>query len=318
MSADGKQDDRTVRMENNLYRLDVASGNGAIVRIYDKVGELDLIMEPSLADNKDLNQQLFWSFQTKWGLQGAMTYPELFFKHPEHLGMLWMDIHNLRLGRGIYFGHHARSALPKVLRAELQPGAGSLRAPGTSWPRTVSEVWYPIVGGISGIGDRAETRSTLCKSDNTFEWYLASAIDPCEANTGAVSEIKRAYAFEDWKTPDARGSGNETGTPRMDMYNVKTRRGLYFASHDTCCRAQAFRFEKRPGIADDGGPDYSSPIGFMHWKFADIPRWAKGARDHGVNTVHIAGWMEGGHYADQPSYRRPAPRDLGGPSRGYR
>ena len=51
MSAHAQQDNHTVRMENDLYRLDVASGNGAIVRIYDKVGELDLIMEPTLADN---------------------------------------------------------------------------------------------------------------------------------------------------------------------------------------------------------------------------------------------------------------------------
>ena len=678
--------DHAVRIENDLYVVDLSASTGAILRIYDRAGGLELITEPSLADNfricmalpgfeakyihgkeqhltsfdqekggitlvwdgplkdlqgtpydslsatmrvelvdervefrldvrnrtphrmyevwypiiggmngigerkdtktyipgpdnQDLNQQLFWNFQTKQGVLLAMTYPDHFFKHPEHLGMLWMDIYNPRLRRGIYFGHHDRSALPKVLRAELQPGVGSLRAPGTSWPRpeevdprfpvglniewlyladdlepgvtfhgapvvlqshegaweqaasihralggpveppregrnptsvvekaiaagisevkkdnvrlenalylvevdpesgvirrifdkvgevelitepriansfqlltltagmqrdaisgkdqllssietqgdslrlswngplkseaqawyeisvemaitfvesqiefrlhvdnrttrTISEVWYPIVGGISGIGDPAETRSTLYDFENSFEWYLASAVDPSDANTGVVSEIKRAYAFEDWKTPDTRGPGNETGMPRVNMYNVKTRRALYFASHDTCCRAQAFRFEKRPGIADDGGPDYSSPIGFMHWiyypyarpnetfdgppvvfrfhdgdwhngariyaewfrthfkirdpredwirqemayqssmflspeaekihwRFADIPRWAKGAKDHGVNTVHIAGWMEGGHYADQPSYR-PDPR----------
>ena len=45
-------------------------------------------------DHKDLDQQLFWNFRNRWGLEGATVYPELFFKHPEHLGKLWVDIHN--------------------------------------------------------------------------------------------------------------------------------------------------------------------------------------------------------------------------------
>ena len=682
MNPHATLNDHAVRIENDLYLVDLSASNGAILRIYDKAGGLELITEPSLADNfricmalpgfeakyihgkeqhltsvdqdesgitlgwdgplkdqqgkpydslsatmrvefverrvefrlevrndtphrmyevwypivggmtgigdredtktfipgpdnEDVDDELFWNFQTRWGIQTGMKYTELFFKHPEHLGMLWMDIYNSRLGRGVYFGHRDTSALPKVFRAELQPGVGSLRAPRSSWPRpedmdprfpvglniewlyladdlepgqtfrgapvvlqsheggweqaasihrelggsvdvplqprkpaaparetiatsvsevkkenvsldsalyvvevdpvsgvirriydkagdveliteprlagnfqlltltagrekdrisgndqtltsfdqeddtlrltwdgplvgesgasyeiavemqitfvnsqiefrlhfdnrtprTVSEVWYPIVGGISGMGDRADTRSTLPETQNRLDWYLATAIDDDERNAEGVSEIKRNYGYDERAAPNSHG----TGTPWVDIYNVKTERALYFASHDTICRAQALRFEKRPGIAPDGGPDPSSPIGYMHsiyypyvrpnetfdgppvvfrfhegdwhegakifykwfasqfkirdpredwlrqemayqsamfmfpeaeqihWRFSDIPRWAKGAKDHGVNAVHVAGWMEGGHYADQPTYR-PDPR----------
>ena len=526
-------------------------------------------------DLKDLDQQLFWNFQTRWGLQAAMRCPELFFKHPEHLGTLWVDIHNPRLGRGIYFGHLDRSPLSKVFRAELQPGVASFRAPRSSWPRpqevdrrfpvglniewlylpddlkprqtfsgapvvlqcheggweqaaslhkalggatdtppalrkpdarriktntagvceiknekvrlenalylveidcsrgairrlfdkvggveliteprvahnfalsilidgmeqdqicgadqslssfekkdnvlrlqwdgpltsdagasyeiavemeirfvesqvefrmqvdnltahTVSQVWYPIIGGIQGIGGRAQTRSTIQETNNRFDWYLATPIDVSNEGADIVSQITRTYVYEERNSHNSIG----TGMPWVDIYNIESGRGLYFASHDMICRTQALRFEKRPGVALDGGWDYASPIGYMHciyhpyirqnetfdgpavvfrfhegdwhdgariyrawftsafkirdprqdwlrqemayqssmfllseaeriyWRFEDIPRWAKGAKDHGVNAVHVAGWMEGGHYADQPSYR-PDPR----------
>ena len=40
-----------MRIENDLYCVHVDPKNGAIRRIFDKVGKLDLVVEPRLADN---------------------------------------------------------------------------------------------------------------------------------------------------------------------------------------------------------------------------------------------------------------------------
>ncbi|HEY3109832.1 MAG TPA: DUF6259 domain-containing protein, partial [Chloroflexota bacterium] len=52
------------------------------------------------------------------------------------------------------------------------------------------------------------------------------------------------------------------------------------------------------------------PEGNVMLTFREIGRWAKGARDHGVETVMISGWNVGGHDNQYPNYT-PDPR-LGG------
>lgn len=49
------------------------------------------------------------------------------------------------------------------------------------------------------------------------------------------------------------------------------------------------------------------PEGNVMLTFKDIPRWARDAADHGVNTVMISGWNVGGHDNQYPSYA-PDPR----------
>lgn len=49
------------------------------------------------------------------------------------------------------------------------------------------------------------------------------------------------------------------------------------------------------------------PEGTINYRFKDIPRWAKDAKDHGINSVHISGWQTGGHDNGYPDYS-PDPR----------
>src|SRR3954463_8884990 len=42
---------KNVSIENTFYLLEVNAQNGAICRIYDKIGNLELISEPALAEN---------------------------------------------------------------------------------------------------------------------------------------------------------------------------------------------------------------------------------------------------------------------------
>jgi len=49
------------------------------------------------------------------------------------------------------------------------------------------------------------------------------------------------------------------------------------------------------------------PEGNLSLRYADIPKWAQGAADHGVTSVLISGWDQGGHDNLYPDYS-PDPR----------
>jgi len=44
------------------------------------------------------------------------------------------------------------------------------------------------------------------------------------------------------------------------------------------------------------------PEGTINLTFKDIPRWARAAKEHGINAVQISGWQQGGHDNGYPDY----------------
>ena len=58
---------------------------------------------------------------------------------------------------------------------------------------------------------------------------------------------------------------------------------------------------------------FELPEGTINYRFKDIPRWAKDAKDHGINAVQISGWHLGGHDNGYPHYVvDPAPGHVEG------
>ena len=49
------------------------------------------------------------------------------------------------------------------------------------------------------------------------------------------------------------------------------------------------------------------PEGTINYTFKDIPKWARAAKEHGINAVQISGWQMGGHDNGYPCYE-PDPR----------
>jgi glycosidase len=49
------------------------------------------------------------------------------------------------------------------------------------------------------------------------------------------------------------------------------------------------------------------PDGTISYTFKDIPKWARAAKEHGINAVQISGWQRGGHDNGYPYYE-PDPR----------
>ena len=52
---------------------------------------------------------------------------------------------------------------------------------------------------------------------------------------------------------------------------------------------------------------FMMPEGTIEYRFKDIPKWAKSAKEHGINAVMISGWQMGGHDNGYPYYT-PDPR----------
>jgi hypothetical protein len=106
---------------------------------------------------------------------------------------------------------------------------------GTHYP--VAEVWYPILGGITGVGDRNDTQELIPRGGSSTGTNLFQ-------NFPAMYGLGIPYAECFWAYP------SHMSMPWMDMYNRKSNRGIYFACHDTICRHKALRFELHPGIAN--------------------------------------------------------------------
>ena len=148
------QEASTLRLENEFYIVEVTSSHGLVSRIFDKVGQIELITEPRLADNFRLlvplpdlegnyvlgKEQKLTSFEQKphrltlsW--KGPLTNPQ---------GQYDLDI--------VMHLTFAQEALQIDLSIENRTR------------HEIAEVWYPILGGITGLGEREHTREMINRS----------------------------------------------------------------------------------------------------------------------------------------------------------
>ena len=218
-----------MRLENEHYLIDVASTNGAISRISDKVGDVELITESRIADSFLLLT-----------LTADMRQDRISAKDQSLCSYEQIDTRLLLRWDGPLTGEVEVSYEMSVemeiafvdSRIEFRLHVDNRTL------RTAPEVWYPMVGGISGIGEPASRRSTLGSAGNVFDWYRASPIDSTKDET--ISEVKLNYSFNERASPQSR----DIGTTWVDTYNLNTRRALYIASHDVVVRNQTLMFEK--------------------------------------------------------------------------
>ena len=137
-------------------------------------------------------------------------------------------------------------------------------------PDKVAQVWYPLLGGLSGFG-RGPQR------DATFGML------PCGAR------IKRIGM-----PGDGGLDGHYPGDLCMSfssVYNTKARRTMYFASHDTVARLKYYRFFEQSGPA--GRELYA---GIEHLPYTPPGKSFEGSPV--VLRFHDGGWEEA-----RPFYR---------------
>ncbi|MHB0999991.1 MAG: hypothetical protein ACYC27_12165 [Armatimonadota bacterium] len=249
----GEEDGRMIKMENNLYILEIDRDNGAINRIYDKVGKVEIISEPRLADSFRLLLPLGQRQQANYilGRDQRLTTIE---ERSTGLTLGWAG--PLKNQSGDPFD------LTVVMRIEFEGDAVKIDMNVRN--RTgykLMEVWYPILGGLTGFGERKQTLVHI-------PWE--------REDNGANPDIF-------WNTRNPWNLGTDTpeitfecpgGMPAawMDIYNKDLNRGIYFGLQDTSPRKKLFRVEMQPGIGtmrlDDTWPrpneiDPRFPVGLI-------------------------------------------------------
>jgi len=92
---------------------------------------------------------------------------------------------------------------------------------------TVREVWYPLVGDLSSFGGQAAATETVVMVPTSSPWIQRTQPPFGEHVFGYPGQMNMSFA---------------------SLYNPRTNRGVYFASHDKVARYKAYRFfEERRG-----------------------------------------------------------------------
>jgi hypothetical protein len=127
----------------------------------------------------------------------------------------------------------------------------------------VAEIWYPVLGGITGIGDRQDTEETV----NLGGWSSNTRLFHHFPSLGGGA-LGIPYAEVYWHYPQG------ISMPWFDLSNRKLNRGVYIGIHDPVSRFKVLRFELHPGLANREGENWptksetnpNEPIGLLsHW-----------------------------------------------------
>jgi len=147
----------------------------------------------------------------------------------------------------------------------------------------LAEVWHGFLGGLTGMGDRADTQTIIplkgwANSTSLFQQF------PETMGVGAFGGMRFPEFYYRYPSP--------LSMPWMTMYNPELNRGAYFGCHDTTARALVLRGELHPGMARNRqGTNWPSPqesaeladrypVGLvLHW--ANLPYIEPGQTFHG-------------------------------------
>ena len=139
----------SIKLENDRYCILVNRSNGAVSRIFDKAGKLELIREPRLADNFKFTLPLPgkepWETLEANYIFGKDQKLDSFNLSDGKLTLTWKDPHN-KAGQ--------KFDVTVVMGIELA-GEGvrfTLKVENRT-PYKIGEVFYPILGGVTGLGD---------------------------------------------------------------------------------------------------------------------------------------------------------------------
>ena len=272
-----------VPLENAFYRVEVDAERGLIERLLDKESKVELISERRLADNfrlllplPDLEANYILGREQKLH---ALERSEM------DLTLTWVG--PLRNARGSF-------DIDVVLKIYFAGQTVQFRLDlRNKTPYAVAEVWYPILGGITGIGNRKDTREMIPFRGQSTETNLFSKFEGRSPSGGLGMTYVEAFWSYPYPMP----------MPWVSLYNQTLDRAMYFACHDAISRYKSVRFELHPGIGGrqyggnwprDDERDAKIPLGVkLHWAF--YPYSQAGAAFEGPPVVlqfHRGDWHD--------------------------
>jgi hypothetical protein len=286
-------DPQRIKLENERYRVEVSRRNGALVRILDKTGKLDLIREPRLTDNFRFTLPLPgkepWQTIEANYILGKEQPLASFELTGDKLTLHWGSPMQSRTGEK----YDAAATMTIAFEGDAVRFTLSID---NKTPYQVGEVFFPIIGGMAGLGNKYR------------DLKATQLIRP--AKTGpAIANIFACFS----NNSEFGDQGPEQGYlyPRdmpetwTELYSPALRRSMYFGCHDRSGhRATALRLEMRPGVADtprgDGNWPHAEelnglPCGLMmsFVEFANHPAGKVYEAPPVILQMHDGDWHEG-------------------------
>jgi hypothetical protein len=199
-------------LDNEHLRLEVDPGTGAIARIVDKQGQVHLAAVAGLADNFRLT------------LRGADKKNKVILGRSQKLSALSKSGSGLDLAWNGPLADREGGTHSLRVRMEIRLAGPSLQFRlflQNDTAHRVTEVWYPLIGGLAGFG-RGQERGE------------ASVMLP----TSSPTVKKLAIPFGDL----ALHYPAQMNMSFSSVYDTKANRAMYFASHDAVARLKHYRF----------------------------------------------------------------------------
>jgi hypothetical protein len=327
-------------LENDQVRLEVDPACGTLERVLDKASGIALAAAPVLAENFRLtlllpdkktltilgkDQKLSGVNRTAAGLTLNWGGPLKDTAGAEHKLAVRMEIK--AAGNELQFGLHLDNGSAYKVREVCypliggldkfgvpgQPADGVLWAP-TSKP-TTKKLAVPFGAATFAYPGQANMSFTCIQSAAAKKSLYFSSHDPIarykvyhfqershETNKSVFAYVQHHPFTPPGKTFDGStvvlkvvdGDWHAAGRVYREFF-INTF-GLADLKTDWI-RKQSFFLMTM----------FMLPEGTINYTFKDIPRWAKAAKEHGVNAVQISGWQVGGHDNGYPYYI-PDPR----------
>jgi hypothetical protein len=285
-------------LEDERYLVEVKRSNGAVTRIRDKQGDVELIREPRLADNfrftlpipgkepwQTIEANYLWGNQQKLSSFNSAT---------KKLTLNWdRPLKN-------YLGETFDASA--TMDVELTPDGilFSLTIDNAS-PYPIGEVFFPLIGGVQGVGKTGlQLKST-------------ELVRPAGADAVARADVFRTFANMSWlgdQGPEQFYEYPKGTEARATLFSGRLNRSACFAVRDRPDRPIVLRLELIPGSSgttrEDGNwprPDELNrqPVG-VSLCFADLPN-APAGKKYKAPSVLISACK-----GDRPTATKPQGR----------
>ena len=270
-----------MHIENEYYRVEVDQSTGALTQVRDKQGGFDLVSEPRLAASFRL----------------LVPLPEL---RSNYLDGLQQDISTISAADdrmeirydGPLVGPRGTYDIAMTLRIEFADERLLFSCRLTNnCPHAVSEVWYPMLGGMTGLGEGESGRDARA----LVPFHYVQRDMPIFRKFGG-RRLGLPCCEQVFTYPAI------SPMPWMSLYHPEKQRAIYFAAPEREVRTKAVRLQLDPGIAsgreesDWPTPDEAGdlPVGVTaEWIF--FPHTGQGESFQSPPVVlqaHTGDWRE--------------------------
>jgi hypothetical protein len=234
----------SLKIEDERYLLEVNQSNGAITRIFDKRGSIELIREQRLADSFRFTLPIPGKESWKtieanyiWGREQKLSS---FASTAKKLALHWDNPLSNYLGEKF----DAKAEMDIEL---AEDGILFRLTIDNATPFPIGEVFFPLLGGIQGVGKTG------------LQLRTSELVRPAGADAAATADIFRVFANMSWlgdQGPEQFYSYPKDSETWMEFFAPKLNRSVYLGVHDPSNRPMTLRLELIPSssgtVREDG------------------------------------------------------------------